>query len=134
MRLRRTSARPARRGPRVRSATRSARQFRTRELVGYRTIGGLADYLATRTGYIVALDPPAPAEAAAITRWPPNPRIFSRDVLPAESVLAAALYPDGQLVIDAPNRLISFRYAPAPEPHANPYAFPLTGEYLRLMP
>lgn len=107
---------------------------RTRDLAAFRTIGELANYLSTRAGYAVAIAPPAPAEAAALADWPPNPRIFTREVLPAEAVLAGALYPDGQLIVDTVNRLVSFRRADAPAAHSNPFAFPLTGEYLRLIP
>ncbi len=107
---------------------------RTRDLAAFRTIGEMANYLTARTGYAIALQSPAPPEANTIAQWPPNPRIFSQGIMPAEAIIAGALYPEAQLVIDPANRLISFRFAGDAGPHSNPYAFPLTGEYLRLIP
>lgn len=106
---------------------------RTRDLKDFQTVEGLARYIATRFGYELALDAPAPHVARWIVRWPPNPAIYRRQTLTAESVLSGAVYPRGQLLIDPVNRLISFRMAARePAPAANPFFYPATGTFLDL--
>lgn len=102
--------------------------IRTRDLAAFETVEGLARYIATRFGYILVLDPPAPAEASWIVRWPPNPAILRPETLSAQNALNGAVYPRGQLVIDSVHRSISFRMAPA-DAHspANPFYYPATG-------
>ena len=107
--------------------------IRTRDLAAFETVEGLSRYLATRFGYSLSLDPPAPPEASWIVLWPPNPAILKSETMSAQDALNGAVYPRGQLVIDTVHRSISFRMAPI-DSHSpsNPFFYPTTGDFLQL--
>lgn len=108
---------------------------RTWELRGFSTVGGLADYLLNRVGYRLTVTDPAPQSARQIAMLPINPGIYGREVMTVEEILAYAIGPNNKLLIDVPNRLVSFeRIEHKFEQAENPNTRYFTGRISELRP
>lgn len=104
--------------------------IRTRDLRDFATVEALARHVAAALGYQLIYNDPAPAEAQWIAQWPPNPAIHTREIRPAEDILAGAVHPRGRLLVDPIHKAISFDLAgeALPTGPGNPFEYAVTGD------
>ena len=108
---------------------------RTWELKGFSTVGGLAEYLLSRVGYRLTISDPAPQSSRQIANLPINPAIYGREVMSIEEIIAYAIGPNNKLIIDVPNRLVSFDRIQSPFDRVeNPNTRYFTGRVSELRP